>query len=94
MVSQHKPNNLHDNVTDLESNAVPINGLTENKGGGSSNSRSSDNRPNNLHEVQEVWGDGTGQNPKNQPRGGEQGTDRSANAEPNVGHRWAAGDSS
>jgi hypothetical protein len=57
MVSQDTPNNLHGSITDLESNAVPIHGLNN-------SSRSFDNRTNNLHEIQEVWGTDTSQNPK------------------------------
>ena len=86
MVSQDKPNNLHGSITDLESNAVPIHGLKENKGGGGNSSRSFDNRTNNLHEVQEVWGTDTSQNPKKQPRDREQGINRNANAEADIGH--------
>ncbi len=86
MVSQDNPNNLHGSITDLESNAVPIHGLKENKGGGSKSSRSFDNRNNNLHEVQEVWGNATSKNPKKQPRDREQGINCSANVKPNVRH--------
>ena len=67
MVSQHKSNNLHVSITDFETNAVPINGLNENKGGSGSSysSRYFENRANTLHEVEEVWGNDTNQNPRN-----------------------------